>query len=207
MPVRNVAVGGTPIKDPISNRNSTRTALSTNIYIAVDGLPVAAVRSMSIREGRNLKMIDEVGTDGHIDSAPNSSTNISGSCQRVFFDGKGILEAFRRGYVHVSAQRTPFDIQVFELNRGSNETIVKTIENVWIESLEVTYNADDFVIVQNMSWQAESINSSLNGTGASAIKDPSLTFYNPFELQADTGLFRGALDAAGLLNAFDGSQL
>ena len=109
MPLRNVQ-GATPIYD--DGRNITRTHLSTNIYIAVDELPVAAVSSLSVDEKRSLKMVDEVGTDGHIDSAPSQSTNITGSCKRTRFAGKRIAEAFRRGFIHVAAQRIPFDIQI-----------------------------------------------------------------------------------------------
>ena len=64
-------------------QNKTSTAISTNIIIAVLSpgaaggyTPVGAVQNMHITESRSIKMIDEVGTDGHIDSVPNQSTNI-----------------------------------------------------------------------------------------------------------------------------------
>ena len=74
--------------------NKTSTALSTNIIIMVNNTAVGAVQQLSIKENRPLKMIDEVGTDGHVDSVPVSSTNISGTCQRIRFDRLRITEAF-----------------------------------------------------------------------------------------------------------------
>ena len=205
MPRRNVTAGATNINHPENpDKSRTGTHLSTNIFIAIDGLPVAAVMQMDITEARDIKPIAEVGHDGFIDSAPSSSTKISGTCKRTRFDGKRIAEAFRRGFVHVSAQRVPFDIQIHDLIRGDgDEEIITTLENVWISQISYTYNADDFIIVDTMNWQAEAINSVRTG-GDSAIFDRETVFLNQFEEQADVGQYRGALDAAGLINAFQG---
>src|SRR6266404_6941053 len=80
--------------------NKTSTAISTNIIILVNNTAVGAVQSLAISERRPIKMVDEVGTDGHVDSVPNQSTNITGSCQRVRFDRLRITEAFGRGFLH-----------------------------------------------------------------------------------------------------------
>lgn len=205
MPLRNVPAGSaTPIYNS-EGRNVTNTHLSTNIYIAVDGIPVGAVTSIQINEKRSIDMIDEIGTDGHIDSAPKSSTSITGSCKRTRFAGKRIAEAFRRGFIHVSAQRVPFDIQIYDLIKGNeNDVIVTTIKNVWIEGIDYSYTADNFIIVDNMSWQAESIQTVRGNSGAeTALDDPSSIVINQFEVEADIGKYRGALDAAGFIKAFD----
>src|SRR5580692_4449375 len=98
--------------------NTTDTAISTNILIAVRTptgyQPVGAVQSMAISEKRSIKMIDEVGTDGHIDSVPNQSTNITGTCQRIRFDRLRVAEAFSRGFIHAASQVYPFDIVVMD---------------------------------------------------------------------------------------------
>jgi hypothetical protein len=52
-----------------------------------------------------------------------------------------------------------------------------------------------------MSFECEDIYSIRNGE--SAINDKTL-IVNPFSTSADIGKFRGALDGAGLINAFDG---
>src|ERR1700722_14825280 len=96
------------------NINKTSTAISTNIIIMVGSQAVGAIHSMAISEKRGIKMIDEVGTDGHIDSVPNVSTNITGTCQRVRFDRLRITEAFSRGFLHAASQVYPFDIVVMD---------------------------------------------------------------------------------------------
>jgi hypothetical protein len=195
-------------------RSRTGTHLSTNIYIAVDNgqgpAIVGAVQSLQVSEARQIKKIPEVGTDGFIDSAPSSSTEISGSCTRTRFDGVRIAQAFRRGFVHVHAQREPFDIQIYDIIQGDEENIIITeIKNVWIKSITYTYKADDFIIADEMTWDAETIVSQRGNSnaGQNAVpQNPQLSL-NPFERQADRGFgdYRGALDAANLLGAFDGS--
>ena len=64
----------------VNGKNRTGTAVSTNIIVEVDGNAVGAIQQLSVNENRKITMIDEVGTDGHVDSVPSSSTNITGSC-------------------------------------------------------------------------------------------------------------------------------
>src|SRR5258708_33715247 len=94
--------------------NKTSTAISTNIIIMVNDRAVGAIQSMAISEKRGIKMIDEVGTDGHIDSVPNVSTNVTGTCQRIRFDRLRAAEAFGRGFIHAASQVYPFDIVILD---------------------------------------------------------------------------------------------
>lgn len=187
--------------------NKTGTHLSTNIVILVQGNVVGAVQTMQINEARGgIKMIDEIGTDGHIDSAPNSATNVSGSCTRIRFDRMRIAEAFSRGFTHVKSQRIPFDIEIHDRfhDADAGNAIITTIKNVWIEKIGYTYSASDFIITDEMTWQAEDIFSVLNNGAVvgntNAVGQP--VNLNTFEAEADVGKFRGALDAPGLLDAF-----
>lgn len=203
MPTRNTS---TQIQN-IQGNNQTLTHLSTNIIIKVAGNTVGAVKSLEVTESRAIKMIDEVGTDGHIDSAPSASTKISGRCTRTRYNRLRIANAFSRGFVHVHAQRIPFDIEIHDIFADNDlaNAVVTTIENVWISEISYTYGSDDFVIVDNMSWEAERISSLLaNGNVAQAVSGglANPIILNQFEQQADRGTFTGALDAAGLLNAF-----
>lgn len=203
MPTRNT---NTALQDSAGN-NRTGTHLSTNIIVKVGGNIIGAVQSLSVNESRNIKMIDEVGTDGHIDSAPQSSTDISGSCERVRFDRLRILEAFSRGYIHVSSQRIPFDIEIHDIFHDSDpgNAIVTVIQNVWIKSIRYDYKASDFIITESMDWTAERIYSTINNTNVTGALGNGLinpVVLNQFERQADRGAYNGALDAAGLLNAF-----
>jgi hypothetical protein len=195
---------------------ATKTHLSTNINILVNGVAVAAVQDINWEERRDVRQIDEIGTDGHIDSAPSKSTEISGSCSRVRFDGQRITEAFMRGFIHVSAQRIPFDITIIDKfaasnNDDSSSFITTTVHNVWITGVSTKYSAGDFVIIDSMNWVAESISSvKNNGPVVGAVNNGGVTMsgefeLNSFEQEADTGLYRGSLDAPGLLKAFDGS--
>jgi hypothetical protein len=162
---------------------------------------------MAISEKRSIKMIDEVGTDGHIDSVPNQSTNITGSCQRVRFDRLRVAEAFSRGFVHVASQVYPFDIVIFDKQKlAQGLQIATTIQNVWIAGIDYTYQVSDWVITDTMTWEAETIFSILNSGSNTPVAqggELGLPFSNiPIERDTDTGLNgrRGSLDAPGLID-------
>ena len=147
--------------------NKTSTALSTNIIILVNNTAVGAVQQLSIKENRPLKMIDEVGTDGHVDSVPVSSTNISGTCQRIRFDRLRITEAFSRGFLHAASQVYPFDIVILDKQKRDQGSQISTvIKNVWIGGLSYAFDAGNWIITDTM--EAERIFSILNG-GSSPI--------------------------------------
>ncbi len=196
--------------------NKTSTAISTHIIIYVNGTAVGAVQSLTVNEKRNIKMVDEVGTDGHIDSVPNQSTNITGSCQRVRFDRLRIAEAFSRGFIHASSQAYPFDIVILDRQkRDPAHQISTVIKNVWISGIDYTYQVSDWVITDTMTWEAEnifsmrSIGSDPNASGgppAAEGGERGIPFSNiAIERQADTGSSgrRGSLDASGLIDLGD----
>jgi len=149
--------------------NRTSTAISTNIIIMVNNRAVGAVQQLAINEKRPIKMVDEVGTDGHIDSVPSGSTNITGTCQRIRFDRLRIAEAFSRGFIHAASQVYPFDIVIIDKQKrqGANQ-ISTVIKNVWIAGISYTYQANDWIITDNMEWEAETIFSFLNGGSTNA---------------------------------------
>jgi hypothetical protein len=188
--------------------NTTQTAISTNIVISVGPNTVGAVQELNIDESRRIMMINEVGTDGHIDSVPNESTNITGTCRRIRFNKMRVAEAFSRSYVHVHSQRFPFDIVVIDQWNGSdNNALITTIRNVWIKRINTRYQAGDWVIADDMDWEAETIYTTLaNGPSATGgVQNIPLAILSPtsdIEQAADTGGRRGALDAPGLLTAF-----
>lgn len=187
--------------------NRTGIGLSTMILIKVGNEPVGAVQSIQIQENRNIEMIDEVGTDGHIDSAPNQSTNISGSCERIRFDRLRITEAFSRGFLHVKSQRIPFDIEIidqFNGEIGSGSEVITVIENVWIESISYNIQAGNWIITDNMQWKAETISSRIGDGEQPAAQGGERAIplqYDPYELAADVGKRRGSMDAPGLITA------
>jgi hypothetical protein len=208
--------------------NKTSTGLSTNIIITVNDHPVGAVQTLSINEKRPLKMVDEVGTDGHIDSTPNASTNITGNCTRIRFDRLRIAEAFGRSFIHVAAQVYPFDIVILDKQKRNSASQISTvIKNVWIGGLSYQYQAENWIITDTMDWEAETIFSFLtgsNGMNATSggqpvavggeiqipnMAGPGWTFNNQIsniEQNTDVGNTRGSMDAAGIIDLGVGSN-
>jgi hypothetical protein len=182
----------------------TGSSLSTNIIIQVNGTPIGAIQTLSINEQATITMIDEVGTAGHIDSAPTKATDISGDCQRIRYDLLTVTEAFSRDFLHVAAQRIPFDIVILDQTAGDGaNTVITTIQNVWIQKISWAYRQDNYLIVDDMSWVAEAIFSNLQ-SGASAASSGPRGFNlqtNSIEQLTDTGVYRGALTAPGVISA------
>lgn len=187
-----------------STINRTGIGLSTMILIKVGVEPVGAVQSLNINENRSIQMIDEVGTDGHIDSAPNKSTDIEGTCTRIRFDRLRVTEAFSRGFLHVKSQRIPFDIEIVDKFNGENDSqVVTLIENVWIKSISYNIEAGNWIITDTMTWSAETISSRI-GDDQPAAQGGERGIplqYDVYELAADVGKRRGSMDAPGLITA------
>jgi hypothetical protein len=193
------------IIDGINGRDRTGTSLSTSIVIKVGSTPVGAIQSINITETRPLVMIDELGTDGHIDSTPKAATDIAGTCTRIRYDRLRMSEAFSRGYLHVSSQRIPFDIDIYDTSNGDGSSaIITTVRNVWIASIGYQLEAGNFIITDTMSFQAESIYSTLNGGNAAVggERGSNILQINSIERQTDVGQRRGALDAPGLITDY-----
>ncbi len=190
-----------------STINRTSTGLSTMILIKVGSEPVGAVQDITINEERTITPIDEVGTDGHIDSAPTKSTDISGTCNRIRFGRLRATEAFSRGFLHVKSQRIPFDIEIidqFNGEVGSGSEVITVIQNVWIKSINYSYKVDNWIVVDAMNWMAESIYSRVGEGEIPAAQGGERNIplqYDPYELAADVGKRRGAMDAPGLISA------
>lgn len=190
----------------LDGSNRTGAQLSTMIVVRVGIQPVGAIQSIDIHEARQVKQIDELGTDGHIDSSPVQSTNITGSCKRIRYDRLRISEAFSRGFLHTKSQRIGFDIDIYDKWNGDGDgIIVTTLKNVWITNIGYTYSATEFLITDDMSWEAEDISSSIQG-GSNAATGGALglirqTDSDGIEQQTDRGLRRGSLDAPNLINA------
>lgn len=191
-------------------RNRTGTAVSTNIIVEVDGNAVGAIQTLSVQEQRSIATIDEVGTDGHIDSVPNQSTNITLNCTRTRFDNLRVAAAFSRGFIHAHSQRIPFDVVIKDIFAGDDPstTLVTTIKNCWINQISYEYKSQDFVIAETMNLTAEHIFTTLGANNnavpaAAGGRNLPIGDSNAFELSADRGDRRGAIDGAGLLLAIE----
>lgn len=197
-----------PTTGTTNSSNKTTVSLSTMIILMVDDTPIGAIQDLQVNEQRTIEMIDELGYDGHVDSAPSKSTEISGSCSRVRLDGLRIAEAFNRGFIHVKSQRVPFEIRIIDTMNGdlaSGSAVVTVIKDVWLESISYKYDAKDWIIVDNMNWKAEDIYSYVSGNDSPVAqggmrKLPNIA-YDAYELAADVGLRGGAMDSPDLIHA------
>lgn len=194
---------GSVVQSP-QGHDATFTGLSTNIVIRVGGNAVGAIKTITITEERTISMIDEVGTDGHIDSAPSRSTNITGSCERTRFDLMRISEAFSRDFLHVAAQRIPFDIDIYDNWNGAGaNSVITTIRNVWIKNMRYSYQSQDWIIIDSMDFEAERIYSTLNGgPAATGGLQGYVLQQNPTEVLADTGQLLGSMSIPGLASDY-----
>lgn len=190
----------------------TNTGLSTQILIKIDGKSVGAVQRLTATQTRRLRRINEVGTDGVVEIVPQSATEISLRVERIVFQKKGLPESFNRAYVNIHAQRVPFDIFVYDFTNAKGATldngffssdtaegVVTTVyENCWFNNLEITYQAGDYIIMQNAGIDAEFVRTFANGdVSTSSVPVTADNNIDALERLADIGR-RGSMDARGL---------
>lgn len=187
--------------------SKTRTALSTQIIIMVNNVAVGAVQNFSESQGRDVKRIFEIGTDGTIEIVPDSPAKFSIRAERIVYDGLSVTEAFSRGFRNIQAQRIPFDIVVIDQYTGTNDdAVITTYENCWFTSIEKSYSADNFIITENVGIEVENIKTLRGGdavalsqgVGGSRQVTPQI---DSVELLADSGVRKGSLDFPGLISA------
>lgn len=190
----------------------TRTGLSTQIVIMVNGEPVGAVQSFNTTQSRTNKSIQEIGTDGFIEIVPSSVTATKLTINRIVYDGLSITQAFGRGFVHLHSQRIPFDIVVVDRFFGAEEgkKIVTVYKNCWFNNIGKNYAAQDYVIQESCGVDVEHVYSYVEGgddaIGRSEFAEqrarPNAEFDN-VELDADASINgqKGAMDFPGIINA------
>ncbi|CAM6001416.1 unnamed protein product [Sphagnum balticum] len=115
-----------------------------------------------------------------------------------------IAEAFSRGFLHAHSQRVPFDIVIIDnWNGDDNSALITTITSVWISGISYGYGVDNWVISDDMKWKAQTISTTLaNGPAATGGTRNIPLAIDPVEQASDIGLYRGTLDAPGLIDAF-----
>jgi hypothetical protein len=110
--------------------------ISTVIIVKVGDKAVGAIQSLSITEKR----------------CENDSLSVTAKASRVRFDKARVAEAFSRGFVHVSSQRYPLQIEIID-----GDKITTTLRNAWITALDYTYTTGDWIITDQMELEAETI--------------------------------------------------
>ncbi len=187
--------------------STTRTALSTQILILVGQEAVGAVQQFSESQQRSARRVFEIGTDGTVEIVPESPATFSLRVDRIVYDGLSVTEAFSRGFRNIQAQRIPFDIVVIDQYTGTDDdAVITTYENCWFTSIEKTYNADNFIITENVSIEVENIRTLRGGEAVALSQGVGGSRQIPLqrdevELMADSGVRRGSLDFPGLISA------
>ena len=189
----------------------TRTGLSTQIAILVNGEAVGAIQSFGQTQQRSTKPITEVGTDGVIEIVPSSATQITLSIQRMVFDGLSLTEAFKRGFMNIAAQRIPFDIVVVDrfssASDGDNEALVTIYKNCWFTNLAKTYSSQDYVISENASVSCETVYTTRGDLvtpvgGEGHLGNSNIqTDTEGIEQEVDSGTFRGSMASRNIVNS------
>lgn len=197
----------------------TSTGLSTQIIVKVDGIAIGAIQELRADQRRDLMRITEVGTDGTIEIVPRSATTFDLSINRIYFDRKTITESLNRSFVNIQAQRYPFDIYIYDLHDvetldgdfdaadlSSQQVITTIYENCWIGSKSVSYRASDYIIMEDVSLQAEFCHTFLGTPGVSVASrskgaDSSAPLFDQIERVVDTSR-PGSMDARGLRAIF-----
>jgi hypothetical protein len=188
---------------------TTRTGLSTQIIVYVNGNPVGAIQSFQETQARQNKKIAEVGTDGWIEIVPQGPATVSLTVSRIVFDGLSLPEAFARGYKNIHAQRIPFEIQVFDKFAGEDDAgkIVTTYHNCWFNNMSKQYQVNDYTITESANIDCEYVSCQRNGMPVAATqgvgggRDILVTDTDSVEQAADKGDRRGTLDFPGLISA------
>lgn len=198
-----------------TNRGSgqTRTGLSTQIAILVNGEPVGAIQSFGQTQQRSTKPITEVGTDGVIEIVPSGATQVTLSIQRMVFDGLSITEAFKRGFMNISAQRIPFDIVVVDrfssANDGEATSLITVYKNCWFTNISKTYSSQDYVVSENASVSCETVYTTqgdgvtpVGGKGHDIATNANIDIDNQgVEASVDSGVFRGSMANRNIVDA------
>ena len=192
----------------------TSTGLSTQIIIQINDVAVGALQSFQVAQARGLNRVKEIGTDGVIEIVPQQATEFTITANRLVFDQLRLPEAFQRGFRFINAQRIPFEIKVFDVGQSDPlsadpaadpNVIVMTYTGCWFSDYSTPFNADNYLITETATiWAENGFVSAGISPDFSGITGRAFDFEaNAIEQEVNFGSSgrRGALDAAGMLNA------
>ena len=202
------------ILDTVTGQASTNTGLSTQIVIRVNNQAVGALQSLRVSQNRGLQRISEIGTDGVIEIVPNKATEYEITAERVVFDQLRLPESLSRGFRFISAQRVPFDIDIFDIanvnppagpqTASSTGVVVMTYKNCWFTRYETPYAAENYVITESATiWAETAYISNLQGIDIpNNIRGlVAQTDAQNIERQTNLGASRGSLSYSGIYNS------
>ena len=181
--------------------SNIQTGLSTQIVIMANSNPIGAVQRLQISQRRDIKLWEEIGTDGIVESHPINATKISLDVTRIVFDNLRMTEAFGRGFINLQSQRFPFDIQVIDTSNIKGEimnSILHVFHNCWFKEYAPTFQADNFIVQETASLSCEYVTSTKRARSAVEGGARGITFeYDSIERETDTKGRRGRFYSAG----------
>jgi len=201
---------------------ATRTGLSTQIVVKIDGVTIGAMQTLRANQSRSNKRVHEIGTDGVIEIVPDQAAQVTLDVTRLIFNKKTLPEAMGRAFANIHAQRVPFDIYVYDFS-GVNQTdtdadfggnkhtpgIRTTVyEQCWFKSLNISYSAEAYIVSQEAGLDVTSVKTYLDGNPkksvSSVVDYPNIgsggnNVAAAVERVADLGR-RGSMDARGLIS-------
>jgi len=185
----------------------TSTGLSTQVIIKINGIAVGALQNLSVTQTRGLGRITEIGTDGNIEIVPNAATTFDLEVTRVVFDQLRLPEAFSRAFRFINAQRVPFDIEIFDIGNASDPesesgiAVMKYV-NCWFQRYTTPYTSDNYIISETATIWAETASMATENFSVPNLRTlDTQTDKSGIETDVNQGRRRGAIDAAGIINA------
>lgn len=178
------------------------SGLSTQIVVKVDSTTVGAIQRLQIQQNRDMNVWEEIGTDGIVEIHPKGATKININVSRIVFDELRITEAFARSFVNLQSQRIPFNIYIIDKTSSVNEkyAIIHVLNNCWFNRYSPTYQAENFLIMEEASLVCEYITSSREGQAVPYGGSRGISYeYDTIERSTDVNGRCGRLDSAGLL--------
>jgi hypothetical protein len=182
------------------------SSLTTQIRVKVDNITIGAIQSIDISQNRNMKVIEECGTEGIVEIHPAGATQVGVKIARLVFDDLSITESLGRGFINIQAQRIPFNIQIMDFgNAGKNSTnvIVHTLHNCWVKSSSTPFNLNSFTIIQTADIVCEKITSMRDAMNAANGGVRSIPYsYDTIERATDLEGKSGRISSSGLAKRF-----
>lgn len=131
--------------------------------------------------------MEEIGTDGIVDSHPKNAARIEFAVERIVFDQLKLTEAFSRGFINIQAQRIPFDIQIIDRSDQEGQfSVVHTLHNCWFNSYSSAFNVNSYIVSESATIRAEKITTHRGGQSAVGGGLRGITFeYDEIERNTD----------------------
>jgi hypothetical protein len=169
--------------------------------VKVNNTTVGAIQTLTITEAREMLIQEEIGTSGIVEVVPKGATKVSLRIERVVFDQLSLPEALARGFVHIQAQRMPFDIHIINTSASTEETAVITVcSGCWLKSKTTPYTVNSFLIIEAADIQCERITTSQRGISAVFGGVRGIGFdYDTIERATDSTGRIGRFEPAGTL--------